>query len=144
MWCNKCGVLFYAAQEKRSACPAGGRHGSSRGAMVYALLQDVPGYQQPGWEWCSKCQGLYFGPGRQYGACSAGGMHGGAPSSDYTVLHGSTQGVDTGGATIQPDWRWCVRCQGLYYAKNPSIDRCARGGRHDGRRSGRYFMAAVR
>ena len=30
----------------------------------------------------------------------------------------------------QTDWRWCNRCQGLFYGGNTAQSRCPAGGRH--------------
>ncbi|HKI17490.1 MAG TPA: hypothetical protein VKA15_06400, partial [Isosphaeraceae bacterium] len=39
-------------------------------------------------------------------------------------------------------WRWCWKCEGLYYAGRPdSAGLCPAGGIHNGIRSGNYFLA---
>ena len=40
----------------------------------------------------------------------------------------------------QPDWRWCHKCQGLFYSGNPDQGPCPAGGRHDASASGAYLM----
>ena len=49
-------------------------------------------------------------------------------------------------ATVSPSlpsqsgWRWCEKCQGLFFSGNPDQGACPAGGRHDASRSGAYLM----
>src|SRR5262249_18437714 len=48
-----------------------------------------------------------------------------------------------GGQTMsgQPGWRWCRKCEGLFFAGNPSQGVCAADiGRHDPSESGSYVV----
>jgi hypothetical protein len=40
----------------------------------------------------------------------------------------------------QNGWRWCYKCQGLFFAGNPSQGGCPAGGSHDASQSGRYVL----
>lgn len=40
---------------------------------------------------------------------------------------------------VQTNWRWCHKCQGLYFAGNPG-SRCPAGGAHDHSGSGNYGL----
>lgn len=40
----------------------------------------------------------------------------------------------------QRDWRWCRKCQGLFFHGNLSSGTCPAGGAHDGRASGDYSL----
>jgi len=47
------------------------------------------------------------------------------------------------GATVtfpfdQKNWRWCHKCQGLFYGPNEAESHCPAGGTHDGSQSGDY------
>ncbi len=42
-------------------------------------------------------------------------------------------------AVTQANWRWCQKCQGLYFAGNPGSI-CPAGGSHDQTGSGNYFL----
>ncbi|MBI3796747.1 MAG: M36 family metallopeptidase, partial [Deltaproteobacteria bacterium] len=42
-------------------------------------------------------------------------------------------------AVTQGNWRWCHKCQGLYFAGNPG-SHCPAGGAHDLAGSGNYFL----
>jgi hypothetical protein len=68
------------------------------------------------------------------GWCPAGGGHEHQPSSDYSLQ-------DTGQS--QPDWRWCHKCQGLFYGANPSTGYCPSGGGHDFTGSDNYHLLQV-
>jgi hypothetical protein len=41
--------------------------------------------------------------------------------------------------TAQDNWRWCHKCQGLFFAGNPG-SRCPTGGAHDQMGSGDYYL----
>lgn len=40
--------------------------------------------------------------------------------------------------SMQSGWRWCRKCESLYYSRNPSPGACAAGGTHDSSQSGAY------
>jgi hypothetical protein len=40
--------------------------------------------------------------------------------------------------TEQPGWRWCHKCEGMFFGDNPSKGVCPAGGAHDPSQSGRY------
>lgn len=83
---------------------------------------------QAGWRWCSKCQGLFYGPLQGVSACSQGGPHEDpevSGSGTYALRFGVPEGPD-----IQTEWRWCNRCQGLFFGPMHDKSICPRGGTH--------------
>jgi hypothetical protein len=56
------------------------------------------------------------------------------PSSDYSLQ-------DAGQS--QTDWRWCLKCQGLFFGANPSSGACPSGGGHDYTGSDNYHLLIV-
>ena len=40
----------------------------------------------------------------------------------------------------QSGWRWCQKCQGMFYSLNPDQGPCPASGRHDASHSGAYLM----
>lgn len=44
------------------------------------------------------------------------------------------------GFTLQSEWRWCSKCQGLFFAGNESKGTCTDGKEHDGGISGKYVL----
>jgi kumamolisin len=114
-------------------------------ALLNALQQPIP--RQNNWRWCFKCQGLFyaglwapnlvppppihigaavrrepdipFPPGPLPNTCLGGvcpadhQAHDASQSGPYAVVRGV-------GAGQQGGWRWCHKCQGLFFAGNPS------------------------
>jgi hypothetical protein len=140
-WCRKCQGLFFGAN-RGSRCPAGGAHDGT-GSGDYELMQTVPPVTQTGWRFCRRCAGLFFGasPGA---VCPAGGAHDPSQSGDYLLL------VDPAPVVVAPDWwtngqtdwRWCGKCQGLFFAGNPG-SRCPAGSAHSAAGSARYTLLAT-
>ena len=97
---------------------------------------------QINWRWCRKCQGLWYaGPPHQWtqrmvtSNCPAGGLHTLRGSGNYALIHNSSDVRER-----QNGWRWCWKCQGLFYGRNHPNGSgiCPQGGQHDSRRSGNY------
>jgi hypothetical protein len=131
-WCPKCQGLFYGGNTAASRCPAGGSHTPSEqsASFDYILAYGAPAASsnQRDWRWCNKCQGLFYGGNLANSRCPTGGTH--TPpeqsgSADYNLPHGAPTNPSN-----QPDWRWCNRCQGLFYGGNAASSRCPAGGRH--------------
>ena len=141
-------------------------------ALLGALQQPVP--RQNNWRWCFKCQGLFyaglwapnlvppppvrigapdrpepdipFPPGPLPNTCLAGvcpadhQTHDASQSGPYAVVRGVNVGQQGG-------WRWCHKCQGIFFAGNrdpnkgegPMYGVCpADGQTHDGSQSVHY------
>ena len=131
-WCNRCQGLFYGGGTAQSRCPTGGTHTpmEQSGSFDYILPVGTPITQssQPDWRWCNQCQGLFYGPNVGSSSCPTGGTHTPAAQSgswDYVLPFGAA-----GTTFSQPDWRWCNRCQGLFYGGNVASSRCPTGGTH--------------
>lgn len=96
--------------------------------------------RQRGWRWCCKCQGLFFGGHSSQGSCASrpvGVMattivpHDPSGSGEYAL-------ANSVGAPGQSGWRWCRKCEGLFFAG--ARGKCASGGAHDGSQSGDYTL----
>ena len=99
-----------------------------------------PVQYQDGWRCCQKCSGLFYGLRLQRdpdeGHCAAGDKHDSTNSKNYMVPFGDA------GPGMQTDWRYCQRCQGLFYVDNPTQGACPCGGQHDhANRSALYDMS---
>lgn len=152
-WCSKCQGLWYSAASFNTdgKCPAGGTH-SKAGSGDYALFGDPDGsfsktvWAQTRWRWCSKCQGLWYS-GASFntdGKCAAGGTHEKAGSGDYGLFVDPSGNAPTGTPTLngQHFWRWCSKCQGLWYSA-ASVNHdgvCPGGGHHEKAASGDYAL----
>jgi hypothetical protein len=107
--------------------------------VISLLLGPAPRAEifQTDWRWCHKCQGLFFG-GNPGSVCPAGGSHDSAGSGNYTLVVNSPR--EEGPRSVsQSDWRWCHKCQGLFFGDNPGSV-CPAGGSHDSAGSGNYSL----
>jgi hypothetical protein len=99
---------------------------------------------QSKWRMCINCMGLFFGGHATKGAC---------PSVDDGVLVGPhmTGGikrsflVEFDDGITQPNtqsgWRYCWRCEGMFFKDNGTNGVCPAGGEHDPSASGKYRFA---
>ncbi|MEJ7738624.1 MAG: M23 family metallopeptidase [Chitinophagaceae bacterium] len=91
--------------------------------------------RQENWRWCHKCQGLFFGGALSgsgsVGKCSAGGGHSPANSGNYILVENAAL------PGAQGNWRWCNKCQGLFFAGHTG-SKCPAGGEHSKSGSGDY------
>eukprot|EP01097_Dermamoeba_algensis_P000061 TRINITY_DN1015_c0_g4_i2.p1 TRINITY_DN1015_c0_g4~~TRINITY_DN1015_c0_g4_i2.p1 ORF type:complete len:573 (-),score=82.41 TRINITY_DN1015_c0_g4_i2:527-2206(-) len=127
-WCNRCMVLFYHGSGSYGLCPLGGGHSPS-GSGAYdipfradLLSTSAPNPQrvdQEGWTECKDSHGLHLsteGPVK------------------YTVSHSGSPG-----GSVQANWRWCNKCQHLWWAGEKN-GVCIKGGTHSMEGSGDYFL----
>ena len=101
---------------------------------------------QTSWRWCHKCEGLFFTGNPSQGRCPAGGSHDAGQSGEYETRLGGESAA--AGQLPQPsnkpisaqqgDWRWCHKCEGLFFAGHPSKGVCPAGQSHDASQSGAY------
>jgi endonuclease/exonuclease/phosphatase family metal-dependent hydrolase len=142
-YCNKCQGLFFAPNEAAvglSRCSAGGTHASlaQSQSFNYSLGHGLPDGlgRQNGWRYCNKCQGFFFASaeadvGRS--RCPAGGSHASLAQSrsfNYGLLFNQRDIRQR-----QKGWRYCNRCQSLFFAPDDSdvpASRCPAGGSHSG------------
>jgi len=95
----------------------------------------LPG--QENWRWCSKCQGMHFLSDWRnpiLGPCPAGGVHAVDGSGGYMIVQNISN------APGQHGWRWCSKCQGLFYGPATAQSHCPAIGAHDGSSSGDYSI----
>ncbi len=90
---------------------------------------------QAGWRWCHKCEGMFYAVASAgMGHCPAGGAHDAAGSGHYLATIGETVGTHQQGG-----WRWCHKCEGMFYAAaSAGKGHCPAGAAHDDAGSGRY------
>ncbi len=94
---------------------------------------------QNNWRWCHKCEGLYFAGHATQGKCPetgipATGPHDHTGSGDYSLVQNTPS--DPG----QKNWRWCHKCEGLYFAGHATQGKCPKGGPHNHTGSGDYSL----
>jgi M6 family metalloprotease-like protein len=140
LWCNKCQGLFYGgAGSTGGPCPEdGGKHRTPPDAYNYMMVSGVTEpSRQTAWRWCQKCMGLFYGPNQAASFCrnTTGGPNHSAAGSDYSLR------MDVPSAPGQHEWRWCRKCQGLFYGPNQGDSNCPKDGLlHDGSASSNYAM----
>ena len=137
-WCSKCEGMFYAAASAgMGVCPAGGTHIQTGSGHYLAIFgETTSGKLQGGWRWCSKCQGMFYAAASAgMGVCPAGGTHIQTGSGHYAVL----LPAETAAPLQQGGWRWCSKCQGMFYAAaSAGMGVCPAGGAHIQTGSGHY------
>ena len=131
-WCSKCQGLFHGGAIASSICPAGGTHASpdQSGSADYRLPANLPldPSRQSEWRWCNKCHGLFYGAGVAASSCPNGGTH--TPpehSSSWNYSLPANLPVDP---SRQSEWRWCNKCQGMFYGAGVAASSCPTGGTH--------------
>ncbi len=72
-----------------------------------------------------------WGPAQVVAKGNVGSSAGASPLSTATV---------SPSLPSQNNWRWCQKCQGLFFSGNPDQGVCPAGGVHDASRSGAYLM----
>ncbi|MEQ1546062.1 hypothetical protein [Methyloglobulus sp.] len=147
-YCNKCQGLFFAPEDanvSNSRCPSGGTHAplTQSGSGNYSLFHNATAdpSRQDQWRWCNKCQGLFFGPQSEASVCPAGGTHTHpaiSRSGNYGLPHNVRED-----SSRQDQWRWCNKCQGLFFGPQSEVSVCPAGGTHTHpaiSRSGNYGL----
>ena len=131
-WCDKCQGLFFGGGLGDSDCPAGGTHAdpAQSGSGDYSLPHNAPASpsRQSEWRWCDRCQGLFYGPAVADSLCPTGGTHA-PPAQSGSGNYGLPHDVPASPG-MQSDWRWCSRCQGLFFAGGAAAGSCPAGGGH--------------
>jgi hypothetical protein len=108
--------------------------------MFIQLKEDSMAVQS-NWRMCGLCMGIFFGGHTTKGVCpfdnglpGLANQHRPDPSIHFrlTISAQTTPG-------FQDKWRWCRRCEGLFFHGNSSDGRCpATGLGHDFTESGPY------
>ncbi|OLF12615.1 hypothetical protein BU204_28685 [Actinophytocola xanthii] len=155
-WCRRCQSLWFVDGGDNGHCPVTHLwdHSHYRDASgAYVLRRDVePGAGQTGWHWCEYCKAVFYsGQGELgWGRCpndpSGFGAHWPgdreiAPGGQRYVSFRMETETRNNGAGAQAGWRFCFRCNGMFFAFNGlPATHCPTGGRHDDSRSDRYLM----
>jgi hypothetical protein len=150
-WCKKCQGMFFVGADFpfpmpfHGVCPKDGlEHDPSESGAYAAVLGDNGRSQQGGWRLCGKCGGMFFALNPTQGVCPADTQPhesiqiDGKPTHYAAVFGGDETGQQGG-------WKWCQKCQGMFFAGNPGQDVCpvndpVNGKHHDGSLSGNYAM----
>jgi hypothetical protein len=78
---------------------------------------------QTWWWWCTRCDGLFFGAGSNEGICWGVwpnlGPHESAGDTPFRIPYGNPSYPG-----LQVGWRWCVRCQLLFWGPEQASSAC--------------------
>jgi CubicO group peptidase (beta-lactamase class C family) len=109
----------------------------ARGALLAASgaagLLSLPGAavaqtgDQPDWRFCNKCNAMFFDGYPNKGRCPAGGAH--LAQGFHFLMHFDAGKGD--GARRQYDWRFCGKCNAMFFDGYPNKGRCAGGDAHN-------------
>jgi CubicO group peptidase (beta-lactamase class C family)/phage-related protein len=120
-FCKKCYAMFFNGYDQSGVCPTGGNH-SAQGFDFYIEYDsnERNPIQQFKWRFCNKCFTMFWhGPDRTqkiFGVCPKdGGSH--VPQGyDFGLFYtNETQRNPPLGPNYQPDWRFCGKCNALFY-----------------------------
>ncbi|MFG1682755.1 twin-arginine translocation signal domain-containing protein [Nonomuraea sp. NPDC049269] len=100
---------------------------------------------QSGWAHCYHCRGLFY-PGNGPSACplftNGNGSHSTVSDDGVASWNYALWTESSGPSGFQKGWRWCSKCQGLFYLPNGN-SHCPKGGAHNGTGSFAYMLEVV-
>jgi len=123
--CKKCSSLFYDGYRSKGRCPAAGGHVADV-YHDYLLTYDSAGPGQRDWRFCNKCETLFFDGYPNKGVCMGGGGHV-AAGFNFTLRY-PARGRQFDYWSF--DWRFCNKCETLFFDGERSKGACAAGGGH--------------
>jgi len=131
-FCHKCQSLFHpgskASGEQDGLCPAGGEHEAMGYVFEFPIHETETATAQSRWRSCGKCKAMFFDGYQTKGRCPAGGGHRREDRfRDTFALPHSVPGTPR----AQTEWRFCGKCQVMFYNGYPAKGRCTAGGEHN-------------
>jgi hypothetical protein len=148
-WCNRCQGLFFTGNNTLGFCPApgGGPH-SAVGSGDYPMAQLGSNSNFILADECNPILGLtaaIYVTQDMICESASGQTKGLAFQLNCYSPRGETSAWQQYCLILwdadQSDWRWCNRCQGLFFAGNNTLGFCPAGGAHNDTGSGDYALA---
>lgn len=144
--CSLCFGLFFGGHAGKGRCPDktpqfnttfGGGHLTEFKATFITVFADrtTNPNAQDNWAWCRKCEGMFFNGRATKGVCPAGQQHDASDSGNYRMFFGGGQQPNL---IIEGGWRWCWKCEGMFFRSIGVTGICPTGNRHDPGLSGFY------
>lgn len=127
-FCHKCNAMFFDGFPTKGICPTGGPHAAA--GYVFNLPYDTPptDNNQDMWRFCHKCNVMFYDGFPTKGACPGGGGH---EAAGYMFgLPHDIPGVD-GDFGAQGGWRYCHKCNVMFYDGFDTKGACPGGGGHE-------------
>lgn len=142
LFCAKCECLYFGDGSIKGPCPQDGTNhlggSDSYNSFNYMMVGDVGGTsRQSGWRYCDKCTALFYGPNQSASFCpnTTGGLTHHAAGTVYSLV------ANVPSAPGQHGWKWCSKCQSLFYGPSQAESNCPKdGSQHDGSTSSDYAM----
>lgn len=103
--------------------------------------------RQENWRFCNRCHGLWWADGGA-GPCFDDRLHPPHPGNFDTRGHNAAVSWNfelvssDESSTGQPNWKFCNKCKGLWWAGD-GMGKCPGGDGHDGARSWNFILAPV-
>jgi len=134
-WCQACACLFRGNSHSVGVCPASkDGHDGTKSQNYCVHHGGKPAVKaQEGWAVCKKCQVLSFV--QMNTGCPAGGNHDHSGGGIYLVAQEAWNGNEN-----QTDWRWCKKCDSLFFGGSIGVAKCSSGGNHTAESSGNYVL----
>lgn len=131
-FCGKCSQLFYDGYPAKGSCPAGGGHAAIgyNFSIEYSSrrVQELPGRRrQYDWRFCQKCHTMFYDGYPKKGVCPAGGGH---AAAGYIFGLWDVNGPRFPTSKMQDNWRFCNKCQALFFDGYPDKGHCPAGSGH--------------
>jgi hypothetical protein len=95
---------------------------TKRFGLVALNTRDSLGQEK--WRYCKNCQGLFYDGNPDAGYCpnpAGPGRGHDTTGGEYILVHDGSIGLPD---PVQDNWRWCSKCEGLFYAGNPDQGTC--------------------
>lgn len=133
--CNLCDGLFFSNSSGSSAgrclSPGNGNQHFSHLSSNYSIYNGIATSSdfQAGWAWCNACDLLFWGPGVADSVCFGTSNGNSEDGIDYGRHNrgGTSYGLyhDFSAPGYQTDWKWCDKCQVLFWGPDKSSSLCA-------------------
>jgi hypothetical protein len=140
-FCRKCQELFFNGFSSTGVCPAGGGHEAAGFNFVLPHVAEETPNAQHDFRFCRKCREMFFNGFPNKGVCPAGGTHQAAgfnfvlphdvPETQGAPFFDSTGALQPGALQSQQSWRFCHKCEAIFFDGLPTKGACAAGGAHE-------------
>lgn len=124
-FCGKCATMFWNDANTVSVCSRGGSHVAAGSKFNLPSVGQEDSQNQGNWSRCIKCASVFWNgdPAHQTGLCPAGDNH--KASNDNLILPFVSIPED---GNHQADWRFCVKCAGMFWNGSDFKGICSKDG----------------
>ncbi|MGC5173255.1 hypothetical protein ACPW96_22415 [Micromonospora sp. DT81.3] len=132
-FCHKCNTLFYEGRHEpagtpKGLCPAGGSHEPMGFQFEIPARATPSSTAQDRWRFCGTCWAMYFDGFPQKGVCPGSGR---GHTRETRFRHNFALPHDVPETpTAQRQWRFCSKCNVMFYDGFEGKGRCTAGNGH--------------